>query len=90
VLDHDHGVGAAWYDPARRDDRGHSDFDSYRRGYPTGEHLRIETQARRSLLAGSNEIVGAHGEAVDRGAIEWRQINWRTNIMRKHAAQRLA
>ena len=88
VLDHHHRIGTARDDAAGRDrgrGAGHH-FDGGRNA--AGDHFGIERKALRRAVAGARGIGGAHGKAVDIGAVERRRIDRRNHVGREHARQR--
>ena len=88
VLDHHHGVGAARNGAAGRD-RGRGAGRHLDRGRDAaGDHLGVKRKPLRRAVAGADRIGGAHGEAVDIGAVERRHIDRRDHVGGKHARQR--
>ena len=88
VLDHHHGIGAAWQDAAGRDRRCRAAGDFDGRGVPAHDHLAVETQWARCGVAGAQRIGGAQCKPVDIGAIEGRNVDRRGHILREHASER--
>ena len=90
LLDHHHGVGAA-RDDAAGGDRGRGAGPHFhRRRDAAGDHFGIERKALRRAVAGAGRIGGAHGKAVDIGAIERRRVDRRDHVGGKHAGKRRA
>ena len=55
-----------------------------------GDDLGIERQHLGPAVAGAERVERAHGEAVDIGAVERGRVCERNDIVRQHAAERLA
>ena len=88
MLDHHHGVGAARNDAAGRNRRRGAGHHLDRRLDTAGDHFGIEREAFRRPVAGADGVGGAHSEAVDVGAVEWRRIDRRDNIGCEHTGER--
>ena len=88
VLDHHHGVGAARNDAAGRDGGCGAGHDFDRRRNAAGDHFGIERQALWPAVAGAGSVGGAHGEAVNIGAVERRRIDRRDHVAGQDARQR--
>ena len=89
MLDHDDSVGAARHRTAGRDRSGGArQHRPYRRG-AAGDDFVVQHDAHRRRLAGGGQIGGAHRKAVDIGAVEWRHVDRRHDILRQRAAERI-
>jgi hypothetical protein len=90
VLDHHHRIGAARDDAAGGDRRrcAGRHFDGGRNA--AGDHFGIERKTFWRAVAGACGVGGAHGKAVDIGAVERRRIDRRDHVGCEHARQRRA
>ena len=88
LLDHHHRIGAA-RDDAAGGDRGRGaglHFERWRNA--ASDHFGVERQALRRAVASAGGVGRTHGKAVDIGAIEWRRVDRRDHVDRKHAGER--
>ena len=90
MLDHHHRVGAARDDAAGRDRRRGAGQYFDRRRNAAGDHFGIERKTLWRAVARARGVGGAHGKAVDIGAVERRRIDRRDHVGREHARQRRA
>ena len=87
VLDHDHRVGAARRHAAGGDQGRGARLDGEVGCHAGGQDFRVQREDFGRSLAGADGVVGAHGKAVDTGAVEPRRVDFGDDRARQHPAQ---
>ena len=88
MLDHHHRVGAARDHAAGRDQGGGAGLDRQLGSTAGSQHFGVERQDAGPFLRSADRIGGAHGEAIDAGAVESGDVHPGDDIAGQHAAQR--
>src|SRR5262245_63265159 len=89
MLNHDYGVGAARNNSARGNGGRHAGPHVKRGSVPADNHFAIQGKLAWRGVACSDYMGGAHSKAIDVGAIEWRHIERRYDIVGKHTIERI-
>ena len=87
VLDHDHGISAAWNHPSGSNRYSPTPLDHRLRHDSRVNHFFVEPHATRNFLGRAEGVFGNDGEAVHVRAIERRHIHERDDVGRKHPAE---
>jgi hypothetical protein len=89
LLDHDHGIGAAWDDTAGSNCRARPCCYCFNGHMTAGNHFRIERQHVGIAVARARGVDRTHGKTVDIRTVERRRIDCCNYIVREHTAARI-